>query len=261
MLRFALGPIPVRIHWSALVLALFAWNGGFQGVEIAVFTGVAILSVLIHELGHAVAARSFKGEAMVTLYALGGVTRMVPTKPFSNGQGFIISATGSAVEIVAGMVVWLAARQGLLGAAAEVSASGSFGAMIGLAIGLGDLLALGVAVFIWVSVVWGIFNWVPIRGLDGHHMLARILDATLPPNPLRSPSGSSRSWSDWGWRFGRGSPDSVSWRSSCCCSPSPTSSPERSDRWPVGAERPDDGSRYGLGSWAMSAARWSGVEE
>ncbi|HEX2367602.1 MAG TPA: hypothetical protein VHM94_00005, partial [Acidimicrobiia bacterium] len=110
MLRFALGPIPVRIHWSALALALFAWNGGFQGVEIAVFTGVAILSVLIHELGHAVAARGFKGEAMVTLYALGGVTRMVPTKPFSNGQGFIISATGSAVEIVAGMVVWLAAR-------------------------------------------------------------------------------------------------------------------------------------------------------
>ncbi len=183
MLRFALGPIPVRIHWSALVLALFAWNSGFQGVEIAVFTGVAILSVLIHELGHAVAARSFSGEAMVTLYALGGVTRMVPTKPFTNGQGFIISAAGSAVEIVAGMVVWLAARQGLLGTAAETSADGTFGAMIGLAIGQGDLLALGVAVFIWVSVVWGIFNWVPIRGLDGHHMLARILDATLPPKP------------------------------------------------------------------------------
>ncbi len=55
--------------------------------------------------------------------------------------------------------------------------------MIGIAIGQGDLLALGVAVFIWVSIVWGIFNWVPIRGLDGHHMLARILDATLPPKP------------------------------------------------------------------------------
>jgi hypothetical protein len=183
VLRFALGPIPVRIHWSALVLALFAWNAGFQGVEIAVFTGVALISVLIHELGHAIAARTFAGEAMVTLYALGGVTRMVPTKPFSNGQGFIISAAGSAVEIVAGMVVWLGARQGLLGAPAAVAADGSFGAMVGIAIGQADLLALGVAVFIWVSLVWGLFNWVPIRGLDGHNMLGRVLDATLPPKP------------------------------------------------------------------------------
>ena len=130
MARYRYGSTGRR--WSSLSLP---WNAGFQGVEIAVFTGVAILSVLIHELGHAVAARIFKGEAMVTLYALGGVTRMVPTKPFSNGQGFIISATGSAVEIVAGMVVWLGARQGLFGAPAAVAADGSFGAMVGIAIG------------------------------------------------------------------------------------------------------------------------------
>jgi stage IV sporulation protein FB len=180
VLNFALGPVPVRIHWSALLLALFAWYGGFRGAEIAVFTVVAILSVLIHELGHAFTARLYRGEAMVTLYALGGVTKMVPTNPFTTGQRFVMAAAGSAIEIVVALGVWALARTGAIGPTAEEVAESPFGEMVGRAAFSGDLLALGVAIFIWVSVVWGLFNWVPIRGLDGHQMLGRLLELTMP---------------------------------------------------------------------------------
>ena len=143
---------------------------------------------------------------MVTLYALGGVTRMVPTKPFSNGQGFIISAAGSAVRSWPGW--WCGWEPVRVCVPPQRSADGSFGAMVGIAIGQADLLALGVAVFIWVSVVWGLFNWVPIRGLDGHNMLGRYSTPPFHQSRLRSLFESFRSsWASgcavWAWVSGQ----------------------------------------------------------
>ncbi len=179
MLRFALGPIPVRIHLSFLLLALLAWSAGFSGGQVAIWTGVALVSILGHELGHAVTARRYRAEAAITLYALGGVTRIVPTRPLTGRQRFWVSAAGSLVEVAPAVGLLLAGRSGVFGSSVAAVLSAPFGDMIGLAALLGEPVAFAVATFVWVSLVWGVFNWLPIRGLDGYQMLGRILEARL----------------------------------------------------------------------------------
>jgi membrane-associated protease RseP (regulator of RpoE activity) len=34
--------------------------------------------------------------------------------------------------------------------------------------------------FIWVTIVWGMINWLPIGGLDGWHILSELLEKWLP---------------------------------------------------------------------------------
>jgi membrane-associated protease RseP (regulator of RpoE activity) len=34
--------------------------------------------------------------------------------------------------------------------------------------------------FIWVTIAWGLINWLPIGGLDGWHIMAELLEKWLP---------------------------------------------------------------------------------
>ena len=80
-----LGPIPIYIHWSAIFLVAMSWYwvGGpgassFDAVFFLIFLFVLIASILLHEMGHGLAARAVarnEGERAVTitLQAFGGV--------------------------------------------------------------------------------------------------------------------------------------------------------------------------------------------
>ena len=46
----------------------------------------------------------------------------------------------------------------------------------------GRYLVFFVGAFVWVSVVWGLFNWIPIGGLDGSKMLRVVLLKVLGPS-------------------------------------------------------------------------------
>jgi membrane-associated protease RseP (regulator of RpoE activity) len=43
-------------------------------------------------------------------------------------------------------------------------------------------IAYAAGLFVWISVFWGVLNWVPIGGLDGSHMVREI---AIRRNPLR----------------------------------------------------------------------------
>src|SRR5215208_2848520 len=73
-LRLHLGGIPVRIDPSFLLIAvLLGWGAG-RWTIIAVWVGVLALSILLHELGHAITLRAFGVPSKVVLYAMGGAT-------------------------------------------------------------------------------------------------------------------------------------------------------------------------------------------
>ena len=40
--------------------------------------------------------------------------------------------------------------------------------------------------FIWVTLAWGLINWLPIGGLDGWHILAELLERWLPGRGRRA---------------------------------------------------------------------------
>ena len=160
MLRFDIGDIPVRVHFSFLVIAFFGPSREIE--EIVIWTFVAFLAVLLHEVGHALAARAYgMREISITLFALGGATVFPVSAKLTPAKRFVVSAAGSAVGIVLGGstgLLWL---------------NGAFA-------GANSQIRLAVLSFIWAGLGWGILNWIPIRPLDGGQMLTSALEIMFP---------------------------------------------------------------------------------
>jgi Zn-dependent protease len=132
-----------------------------QGFAYAVAAALAFfLSIVLHELGHAVAARRQGIETSgIDLWFFGGVARL-SRDTRSPGEEFKVAAAGPAVTAV---VVLLC-----LGAALALSRSGEFYETAQLERGVST--SAGVALLGWlatVNVFLLVFNLVPAFPLDG----------------------------------------------------------------------------------------------
>ena len=161
VLRFRLFDMPVTVRPSFLLIAVLIGFTGVLRVEQAVaWVAIVFVSILVHELGHAVTARSYGASVAIELNGLGGLTRWgMPKGELTPGRRALIAAAGSAVGLLFGGVVWLLGSQ--------------FGPFTGLA---GFVLEYTVR----VNVFWGLLNWLPIRPLDGGHLVESLLEKLAP---------------------------------------------------------------------------------
>ena len=170
----------VEIQLTFLILAIFVIDV-LSGVGILLFLLAAFVSVVIHELGHAVTARSFGGHVeRIAIHAMGGVTYWRPTLAMGGIRRFLVAAAGSATGIILGGGLFLAVQAGWFG---DVAA-GAITTPLGINGRLDQFQEYGLFfldVFIWVSFVWGLFNWLPIGGLDGSKMLRELLVKFIGP--------------------------------------------------------------------------------
>jgi len=157
MFRFTLFGFPVAIHWMFWVTAAFI-SGDFNAntpeklQALILFILAALVSIMIHELGHALLMRHYGARASILLYAFGGLA--IPDRGFKRVQQILVSLAGPVVQIVAGILVMVLIRY--------LSPD-----IITVRIFLDD--------FVVVSLFWGILNLIPIYPLDGGHILAGIL--------------------------------------------------------------------------------------
>jgi hypothetical protein len=63
---------------------------------LVLFVLAGFISVLIHELGHALTGRLFKAQTAITLHAFGGFA-VFPSARFTRWQDFLVTAAGPAV--------------------------------------------------------------------------------------------------------------------------------------------------------------------
>ena len=155
MLKFPLLGVPVEVHVTFLFVALLGATA-YKGIDIAIWTAAAFVSILLHEMGHALTARRFGAEGVkVMLYGLGGVTNYRHGAGMSHGRTFLISAAGSGAGILAGGALLVLARGGAFD-------------------GVSHEIAVFLDSFIFTALVWGILNWVPIVPLDGGHMVQSL---------------------------------------------------------------------------------------
>lgn len=160
MVRFLIARIPIAIRptfWVTVVL--LGLQNGLQGRELVAWTAAVFLAVLVHELGHAFAARRAGANFIeVELYFLGGVTMWSAPEPLSPLRRLGVAAAGSGVGILLGLVAILPLRY------APLSADGVIFAQA----------------FVFAALVWGILNWVPIRALDGGVMVSSFFEWLMP---------------------------------------------------------------------------------
>ena len=142
-----------------MLLALFAFiNQGELGLWLAGCVGVF---TLIHELGHAFAARATGAKASIALDFMAGYASFMPTRPLKRWERAGISVAGPAVQIGLGVVVLLAMGVNPLDFDQVHST------------------APALAVW-WAGPIIGLVNLIPILPLDGGNIVMSGLDAIIP---------------------------------------------------------------------------------
>jgi Zn-dependent protease len=112
--------IPVFLHWTFGLIFLYilyhAQSEGLSTTETIWLTGLFMalfLCVLLHEFGHAIAARKYGVKTRdIVLMPIGGVARLekMPEKPI---QEFVVAIAGPAVNVVIAMVLFTAMNIGV----------------------------------------------------------------------------------------------------------------------------------------------------
>lgn len=143
--------IPVRVHWSMLLFLVFVLlqGGGPEGLLLMV--GV-FASVVVHEVGHALAARHYGLPIVdISLYPFGGMARLA-APPRTTTHEIVVALVGPATSLVLGGLCWLG------------------GALSGSVF----LLLLG-----RINLMLGGFNLLPALPMDGGRVLRAALARRL----------------------------------------------------------------------------------
>src|SRR5438132_973156 len=75
-LNFQVLGFPVRVHplfWLVGLLLGLGGGGEDAGIRLVIWFAALFVSILIHELGHALMIRRFGRDAYIVLYAMGGL--------------------------------------------------------------------------------------------------------------------------------------------------------------------------------------------
>lgn len=157
-LRFSLFGIPVRVHplfWVASVV--MGWVDGRLDL-VLVWLACVFVSILVHEMGHALAARSFGWSPEVVLYLFGGLASFIPTQRYTAGRAIAVSAAGPAAGfLLYGCVLAFDAWRRVQGV--ELSELGAYA--------LFDLE--------FINLWWGLVNLLPVLPLDGGQISRDLL--------------------------------------------------------------------------------------
>jgi membrane-associated protease RseP (regulator of RpoE activity) len=145
--------IPVKFEFSFFLIALLLARSRIsEPVFLIEWVVVVVVSILVHEFGHALTGRAFGLSPQIQLYGMGGLTSWVEAKELSPKKDILVSLAGPLAGFLFGGVVLLA---GVLFPGIQEP---RFNYIV-----FTDLL--------WVNFGWGIFNLLPIFPLDGGHVV------------------------------------------------------------------------------------------
>lgn len=157
--HFALFGIPIRIGLGFWLLSFLL--GFQQGRPIAeavrqaiAVVAIVFVSVLVHEMGHALVARRFGAKPVILLHAFGGLTSY-SAEGLSLGRWrrIAISLAGPFAGFALGALVFFATRH--------------------MALSPGQKWIVGW--LLWANLGWGVVNLLPVLPLDGGNVLAAAM--------------------------------------------------------------------------------------
>jgi CheY-like chemotaxis protein/Zn-dependent protease len=159
-LRFRFLGIPVRIHplfW--LVAVVLGWKD-HDLPAVALWVACVFVSILVHEYGHALMAKAFDYSPSIVLWGLGGLCYSEGERQSPGRRLAVVLAGPGAGFLLAGLVIVLTAVVFRLTPTEELDGLLKGGAGT-------DFLFQACGNLIWINVVWGLVNLLPMWPLDG----------------------------------------------------------------------------------------------
>lgn len=162
MFEFNIFRIPVRVHpwfWISMLMLGYIINQGHTGqllmIKVALFTIIAFLSILAHELGHALTGKKLSGGwPEINLVGFGGNARFNGGS-FTKWKHIFMVAAGPAVNFFLSALFFLIFFFVMLKADPSVT----------------NLLTEFCFIGGWLNLIWGIFNLIPVFPLDGGQIM------------------------------------------------------------------------------------------
>jgi stage IV sporulation protein FB len=220
-LRFEIAGIRVRVSvffWVAAVLlgwgACQWWAGNDQRAllqYLALWSAAVFVSILVHELGHAIAYRVFGQGAHIVLYHFGGLAipeawgRRAHLRPF---QRLLVAAAGPAAQLALAAVIIVGLKAaGLVVPLPFVGLGERFGLFAGERF-TSPFAAAMFEFLLSINLFWPLVNLVPVPPLDGGQIVREGLLTLGVPEAHRIAgivgvgAGAAAAW----WGYTRGQP-------------------------------------------------------
>jgi len=149
------GSIPIVIHPFFWVCAgLIGWlNSSVVPasplIGTIIWVAIIFVSVLFHELGHALMAILFRQKATIQLVALGGLTSYEGPK-LTFGRQFLIVLNGPLFGIILAAIA---------------------GAFLLLGVTSPPLVKIALLITLYANIFWSVVNLLPVLPLDGGQLL------------------------------------------------------------------------------------------
>lgn len=184
-IRFDIGKIPVTIHplfWLTTILLGLGTSRGVEGVVL--WTAAVFVSILVHELGHALIAQAYGWPPRILLWGLGGLAIYTPTKRTTMSRVLIALAGPGAGFILGGIVLAVIVFTGhsaplpFPGLDVNVGSGPSY-------LAGGGRLELFILNILWFNLFWGLMNLTPVQPLDGGTVCQALVSKARPRDGLK----------------------------------------------------------------------------
>jgi stage IV sporulation protein FB len=161
-LRFQMFGIPIRVHPAFWLVGAIMGGSLFNAPNgimlLLIWIGCLFVSILVHELGHALVAKYFGWPPQIVLYHFGGLASYQPTWGHTSQRSILISFAGpGAGFILYGLVrafrYWLVQAQPFP---------------------VNFPIAFAILQLEYINLYWGLINLLPVLPLDGGHICEEI---------------------------------------------------------------------------------------
>jgi stage IV sporulation protein FB len=150
------GKIPIRIHpYFWVIIFLLGFSSFQEIVPSLLFVGIACVSVLVHEFGHALTAYAFGQRVNVELVALGGMTHHNGVK-LKLWQEFLVVLNGPLAGLLLAFLTY------------EIKNAVNFPRT--------SIPYFILSVFLNVNIFWTIINLIPVLPMDGGQLFRIIFE-------------------------------------------------------------------------------------
>ncbi|MBV9745001.1 MAG: site-2 protease family protein [Acidobacteriia bacterium] len=161
--------VPVRLHFTFVLLLIFLVAIGVgdaqSGPSTVIYVIALFVSVLLHELGHAIVARHYGIATLeIVMFPIGGISR--PERPPKANEEMWIALAGPLVNLILGIALWfgVAARQGFVSLEDLRQPTDA---------NLAERIAIG-------NLILCVFNLLPALPMDGGRILRALIGRKRP---------------------------------------------------------------------------------